>query len=416
MAGKAIVIGGGIIGLSSAYYLQRAGWQVTVLDRGNRDTNCSQGNAGYFSPSHFVPLAAPGVVGQGLRWLFNARSPFYVQPRLSSALIEWGLQFMRSANRHHVERSAAPLRDISLLSKACYESWKNDDGFDFFYRSEGMIEVFQDKKEVPHAQAMVDKSLALGLETEYLTQEQLRTVEPEAEIHAEGGIWFKCDAHCHPGEVMRQLEQHLLKSGAQILDGHEIKGFTKNKSRITQVHSSLASFDADLVVVATGAWSRDLATQLDLRLPLAAGRGYSFTVDAKPYPLKRPVVLLEGRVAITPLNGQIRFGGTMEITSTTTPPRYKRVEGIVQAVNSFFPHWKLPNPSPSEIWYGYRPCSADGLPYLGRLKQTSNAIIATGHAMLGLSLGAGTGKLVAEIAGEQTPSVDLQAFDPERFG
>lgn len=416
MSGKAIVIGGGIIGLSSAYYLQRDGWQVIVLDRGNRDNNCSQGNAGYFSPSHFVPLAAPGVVGQGLRWLLNPRSPFYVQPRLNGALMNWGLQFMRSANRRHVERSATPLRDISLLSKACYESWKTEDDFDFFYRSDGMIEVFQDKKEIPHAKAMVEKSLALGLETEYLTQEQLQTIEPETKINAEGGIWFKCDAHCHPSEVMRQLEQRILLGGAQILDGHEVTGFTKNNGCITTVHSSQRSFDADLVVIATGAWSRELATQLDLRLPLAAGRGYSFTIDAKPYPLKRPIVLLEGRVAITPLDGQIRFGGTMEIVSTNTPPRYKRVEGIVHAVNNFFPHWKVPNPSLQQVWYGYRPCSADGLPYIGRLKQTHNAIIATGHSMLGLSLGAGTGKLVAEIAGEQTPSIDVQAFDPERFG
>ena len=159
-----------------------------------------------------------------------------------------------------------------------------------------------------------------------------------------------------------------------------------------------------------------MAAKLDLSLPLVAGRGYSFLTNASDFPLRRPVILTEGRVAVSPFEEQIRFGGTMEITPINTPPRYKRVEGIVQSARDFFPQLKLEQPKEADVWYGYRPCSADGLPYIGRLQKTPNVIVATGHSMLGLSLGAGTGKLVAELAEEEKVSVDLGVFGPERFG
>jgi D-amino-acid dehydrogenase len=153
-----------------------------------------------------------------------------------------------------------------------------------------------------------------------------------------------------------------------------------------------------------------------LNLPLMPGRGYSLTLENAPYKLNYPAILVEGRVAVTPMDGnKIRFGGTMEITKTNTPPRMSRVEGILQSVRKFFPDFDIPLPKMEEVWYGYRPCSPDGMPYIGRLQQWRNCIIATGHAMVGLSLGAGTGKLVAELANEQTPEMDLSPFHPERF-
>ncbi len=146
------------------------------------------------------------------------------------------------------------------------------------------------------------------------------------------------------------------------------------------------------------------------------GRGYSVTLEDSPYKINHPAVLIEGRVALTPMDGnKIRFGGTMEITSTQTPPRMARVEGILNAVESFFPEFKVPMPSVDKIWYGYRPCSADGLPYLGRTKKWKNVVFATGHAMVGLSLGAGTGKIVSEIINEEPCSMNIAPFDPDRF-
>lgn len=412
--GKAIVIGGGIIGLSSAYYLQQSGWDVTVLDKDDFSDNCSYGNAGYVCPSHFIPLATPGIVTQGLKWMWNSRSPFYVEPRLNAALISWGLKFMKSATAKHVVESAIPLRDIALFSQHLYEEWAKLPGFDFAYEKKGLLEMFQTEANEEHAHHTAADAAKLGLEAVMLSKEEVQAMEPQVELNIRGALYFKCDAHLYPQKLMKGLINILQQRGVQLVPHAEVNGFVKSGERITAVKTTAQTYDADVVVIATGSWSREIAAMAGLNLPLMPGRGYSVTLEDSPFAFNHPAVLQEGRVAITPMDGnKIRFGGTMEITSTKTAPRYKRVEGILNAVERFVPQFKIPMPSKENIWYGYRPCSADGLPYIGKIK--SNAIIATGHAMIGLSVGAGTGKLVAEIANGETPSVDINPYNPKRF-
>ncbi len=412
--GKAIVIGGGIIGLSSAYYLQQSGWDVTVLDKDDFSDNCSYGNAGYVCPSHFVPLATPGIVTQGLKWMWNSRSPFYVEPRLNAALISWGLKFMKSATAKHVAESAIPLRDIALFSQQLYEEWAKLPDFDFAYEKKGLLEMFQTEANEEHAHHTAHEAAKLGLEAVMLSKDEVQAMEPQTELNIRGALYFKCDAHLYPQKLMKGLINRLKQKAVQLISKQEVTGFEMNGDQIKTVISNNQRYDADMVVIATGSWSREMAAKLNLNLPLMPGRGYSVTLEDSPFTFNHPAVLQEGRVAITPMDGnKIRFGGTMEITSTKTAPRYKRVEGILNAVERFVPQFKIPMPSPENIWYGYRPCSADGLPYIGKIK--SNAIIATGHAMIGLSVGAGTGKLVAEIANGETPSVDINPYNPKRF-
>lgn len=412
--GKAIVIGGGIIGLSSAYYLQQSGWDVTVLDKEDFSDNCSYGNAGYVCPSHFVPLATPGIVTQGLKWMWNSRSPFYVEPRLNAALISWGLNFMKSATAKHVAESAIPLRDIALFSQQLYEEWAKLPDFDFAYEKKGLLEMFQTEANEEHAHHTAHEAAKLGLEAVMLSKDEVQAMEPQVELNIRGALYFKCDAHLYPQKLMKGLINRLQQKAVQLISKQEVTGFEMNGDQIKTVICNNKRYDADVVVIATGSWSREMAAKLNLNLPLMPGRGYSVTLEDSPFTFNHPAVLQEGRVAITPMDGnKIRFGGTMEITSTKTAPRYKRVEGILNAVERFVPQFKIPMPSPENIWYGYRPCSADGLPYIGKIK--SNAIIATGHAMIGLSVGAGTGKLVAEIANGETPSVDINPYNPKRF-
>ncbi|TWI83839.1 D-amino-acid dehydrogenase [Lacibacter cauensis] len=412
--GKAIVIGGGIIGLSSAYYLQQSGWDVTVLDKDDFSSNCSYGNAGYVCPSHFVPLATPGIVTQGLKWMWNSRSPFYVEPRLNAALISWGLKFMKSATAKHVAESAIPLRDIALFSQQLYEEWAKLPDFDFAYEKKGLLEMFQTEANEEHAHHTAHEAAKLGLEAVMLSKDEVQAMEPQTELNIRGALYFKCDAHLYPQKLMKGLINILKQKGVQLISKQEVTGFEMKNDQIKSVICNNQRYDADVVVIATGSWSREMAQKLELNLPLMPGRGYSVTLEDSPFTFNHPAVLQEGRVAITPMDGnKIRFGGTMEITSTKTAPRYKRVEGILNAVERFVPQFKIRMPSPENIWYGYRPCSADGLPYIGKIK--SNAIIATGHAMIGLSVGAGTGKLVAEIANGETPSVDINPYNPKRF-
>ena len=413
---KAVVIGGGIIGLSTAYYLSDSGWQVTVLDKGDFQDNCSYGNAGYVCPSHFIPMATPGIVKQGLKWMFDATSPFYVQPRLNAALLDWGIKFMRSATAEKVASAAVPLRDIAVISQAEYESWAKIPSFDFAYEHKGLLEIFQTAQVADHAVHTVAKGKQLGLDVDLLSYNELKDLEPQTEINGMGAIFFRCDAHLYPQKLMRGLMALLKARGVQLLAGEEVINFEKTGRQLTKVVTTKHSFEADSVVIATGSWSREVAALLQTKIPLVAGRGYSVTLEDSPYHLNHPAILVEGRTAVTPMDGnKIRFGGTMEITSTNTPPRFNRVTGILNAVKRFFPAYDIPMPPAQQIWYGYRPCSADGLPYIGRLRKWQNVVVATGHSMLGLSLGAGTGKLVSEILNEKPASMDLTAFEVERF-
>lgn len=414
--GKAIVIGGGVIGLSSAYYLRQSGWEVTVIDQSDFLNNCSYGNAGYVCPSHFIPLASPGIVQQGLRWMLNPKSPFYIQPRFSWPLFDWGLKFVRNATSKHVEDSAIPLRDAALVSQQCYEELTRTPGFDFSYEHKGLFEYFLTKEKAAHGHELVEKALSLGLDTAFLTAEEVQALEPQTRLNIQGAVLFRCDAHLYPNKLMRNFIEWMKVHGVVLRPSESVLRFEKSNGRINRVITAKDAYEADMVVLATGSWSRETAALLDLKLPLMPGRGYSLTLENSPYQLNYPAILVEGRVAITPMDGnKIRFGGTMEITTTDRPPQMSRVEGILDSVKKFLPDFTIPMPSIEQVWYGYRPCSPDGLPYIGRLKKLNNCIVATGHAMIGLSLGAGTGLFVKQLANGEATSMDLSAFRVERF-
>lgn len=429
---KATIIGGGIIGLSTAYYLNEEGWEVTVLERGDLSDNCSFGNMGYLSPSHFVPLAAPGIISQGILWMFRQKSPFYVRPVPSRELIDWGLKFMRASTQAHVDRSARPLVDLLMLSKQLTAEWHRSGLMDFEYAEDGCIMYYQtakkEREELENARIAAD----LGLKTEVLDREQVQALEPELRPDVRGGVWFKDDAHLHPNTLMRQLPALLEKRGVRILRNTEVSGFQRKNGKITGINTANPEIPAiespDLVVLAAGSWSPQIARLAGEYVPLMPGKGYSMTIDT-PRPLLRyPCILLEAKVALTPWAQRLRIGSTMEIGAVNDRILLPRVQGILEAVPRFLPGY---NDDPAfrslagaiaanehvreKVWFGFRPVSVDGMPYIGPALHNANMIVATGHAMLGLSLGAGTGKLVAEMAAGKPVSVGAEAFDLRRL-
>jgi D-amino-acid dehydrogenase len=413
---KILIIGGGIIGLSSAYYLLQQGHQITIIDKTDMLDGCSYGNAGYVSPSHFVPLASPGIVKQGFKWMTNSKSPFYVQPRLSKSLVNWGMKFIKSANAKHVETSAIPLRDINLLSKKLYEDLCTVPGFSFYYANKGMLDFFRTDENAHHGEEMVEASKRLGLDATLLSKEDVQQMEPSLNMDIKGAVYFKCDSHMYPNKLMKDMIAFLTNNGVTIKTNEVVKSFIKEGKNIKGVITNASEYFGDYVVLAAGAWSGEVAATLNLNIPMAAGRGYSMTFEDLPFKIKQPIILSEAKVALTPMaKNKIRFGGTMEITSTNTPPRMNRVKGILESVKKYFPDADIPFPEKDEIWFGFRPCSADGLPYIGKAGKYNNLIIASGHAMLGLSLGPATGKLVSEIINDEATSINVKAFDPDRF-
>lgn len=412
---KAVVIGGGIIGLSSAYYLQKSGWDVTVLDRTDLSDSCSYGNLGMIVPSHFVPLAAPGMVAQGIRWMFNKKSPFYVKPSLNANLISWGLKFMKSATPQHVEKAAASLLPLNLYSKRLYEEWSREPDFDFALENKGILMYFKTEKVAEEEIHLAERAVRLGLDVAALNKDEVQALEPETELDILGAVHYRCDAHLHPNKLIPQLLSHLKAAGVAIRGNNAVKQVVTEKGKVKKVVTDDGEYEADAVVMAGGSWLPQLAKMVRLPLPLMPGKGYSFTYKEPQKKLNIPAILCEARVAITPMNGHMRYGGTMEMAPVNNRINLNRVEGIVESVPKYFPGIRLDMPKEKDIWFGFRPCTPDGLPYLGRTEKIDNLIVAGGHAMMGLSLGPASGKVVADLANGQKPEVNINAFRPERF-
>jgi len=412
---KAIIIGGGVIGLFSAYYLRQSGWYVEVLDKGDLTDNCSYGNAGYISPSHFVPLASPGMVGQGIKWMFNNKSPFYIKPSLNRDLINWGLKFAKSCTQKHVDRSAGGLRDIAVLSSQLYHQFEKDSGIDFCLEDKGVLVLFKTEKVAEHERHLVEKATNLGLDAQYLNAKETRALQPDVELDILGSALYRCDSHIYPNMLMKGLIKHLEDLGVKLRRNAGVTGIHHENSQITGVSAGGKEFKGDAYLIAGGSWSPAIAKLAGLNIPLMPGKGYSFMVHQPVKKMTIPAILAEARVAITPMNGSLRFGGTMEVRKINSEVSMNRVEGIVDAVPKYFPEFKLPVPDPKDVWFGFRPVSPDGLPYIGLSKKYKNLGIATGHAMIGLTLATATGKLMAEAFNGDQPSMDTGIFGVERF-
>jgi D-amino-acid dehydrogenase len=412
---KTIIIGGGIIGLFSAYYLNQSGQEVEILELGDLLDNASFGNAGMIVPSHFIPLAAPGMIEQGIRWMFDSKSPFYVKPSLNPELIGWGLKFMKAANKKHVERSAVALRDLSLLSKNLYLDFEKQAGFDFGFADKGILMLFKTPKFEEEERHTAEKAVQLGLDARYLTPDECRKLQPDISLDILGAVHYHCDAHLYPNKLIAGLVKHLEAAGVKIHRNTPITQIEHTAGKITSVISNDKKFTGDSYVLASGSWAPAVAKLAGLKIPMMPGKGYSFMVNQPEKQMTIPALLCEARVSVTPMNGSIRFGGTMEIGKINDKINMNRVTGIQESIPKYFPEIAPALPQQKDIWFGFRPCSPDGLPYIGKSSKYSNLTVATGHGMMGLSLAPATGKLVNEIVNDNAKSVNVEQFDPSRY-
>jgi len=412
---KAVVIGGGIIGLCSAYYLQKAGWHVTIIDKGNLNDNCSYGNAGMIVPSHFVPLASPGIVAQGIKWMFDSKSPFYIKPSLNLRMASWGLKFLQHANQKNVTNAAPYLRDLNIFSSNLYNELAAQPGFDFDLEQKGIMMYFKTDEVGEEEIILAEKARSLGLDAEVLTQKQAQVVEPDVELDVAGAIHYHCDGHLSPDKLMSQLIESFNQNGGDLRTDSTITRIGTANGKITTVQTDKETFTADIFVMTGGAWLPGLAKMAGIKIPLMPGKGYSITQNNPVLKLQIPAILCEAKVAITPMGNRMRYGGTMEIAGINNTININRVKGIIESIPKYFPGLHVALPETKDIWFGFRPCSPDGLPYIGKSKTLKNLIIAGGHSMMGLSLAPATGKLVTEMAGNLPLSVKTGAFDPERF-
>ncbi|OOV16430.1 FAD-binding oxidoreductase [Flavobacterium sp. LM4] len=407
---KVSIIGGGIIGLCSAYYLAKEGYEVVVFDKSDMNDGCSYGNAGMIVPSHIIPLAQPGMIAQGIKWMFDSQSPFYVKPRLNIDLMNWGLQFYKHANLKHVEKAMPALCDLSLLSKELYQDLAKENN-SFFYEEKGLLMLYKTDKtaeEIHHEGKLAED---LGLEVDFLSKEEVSHLEKGTATNVIGGVHYKSDAHIYPQKFMQFIKDELGRLNVKIHTQTTVVDFFLKNNTVSEIITDKGNFSTDEVVLATGSWSPHIAKKLNINISILPGKGYSFTLKDQSHKPSIPSILCEGKVAVTPMNHDIRFGGTMEITHTNDIKiNQNRVRGILNSINDFYPDLKIEMPKEQDIWFGFRPCTPSGMPIIAKDKRLKNLTVVTGHAMMGLSLAPATGKLVSEIISEKPTSVDTQMF------
>lgn len=409
------IIGGGIIGLCSAYYLQKEGHKVTIIERGDITDGCSFGNMGFMSPSHFIPLASPGIIGEGLKHMLNSSSPFYIKPRLKPDLMKWAYHFWKSSNDRTVEKNAPHLNDILQMSRQLMNNMRAEIGDNFEMEEIGCLMMCKERSVLDHEFHMADKAEKLGLKVERLDAARVQQLEPDVELNVAGAVLFKDDCHFHPGKMMHTLKEHLEKKGVQFQLNTTVSGFEKSGPTVRSVITDKGAFDCDELVVAAGSWLPVLAKKLGIKLLLQPGKGYSYTYDHVEKNIRYPAILVDGRCAITPWKQRLRIGGTMEISGINHKILIKRMQGIYRSVKDFYPGLKIDLPPADKIWQGLRPVTPDGLPYIGRTTAYDNVVFAGGHAMLGISQSTGTGKIVSNIIQNRDPGMDISAFRIERF-
>lgn len=407
---KCLVVGGGVVGLCSAYYLAKAGHHVTVVDKSNMHNGCSYGNAGMIVPSHIIPLAQPGVISKGFRWMFNTKSPFYVRPNLSLDLLKWLSAFYKNANQIHVNNSKEALLNLSLMSKELYQDFSKLNS-KLEYKEKGLLMLYRTEKVAEEEMKIAESVRQAGLNVDVLSENALKQLENNISTAAIGAVHYKCDAHISPNEFMSFLKRELYRLEVNVISGQEITSVNCNKNKVLSFKTSSNEFKVDEYVLAAGSWSPLVANMLGIKIKLLPAKGYSFNmVDIEKKPII-PSILCEGKVAITPMNNELRFAGTFGITNVKDQRiSEKRIKGMVEEVNLFFPTLKMKTPKIEDVWSGLRPCTPTGLPIISKSSRYSNLTICTGHAMMGLSLGPASGKLVEQMISNSKKSIDISRF------
>ncbi|WP_299556824.1 FAD-dependent oxidoreductase [Seonamhaeicola sp.] len=413
MGKQVVVIGGGIIGLCSAYYLHKEGHQVAIIDKSNMDAGASYVNAGYLSPSHVIPLSAPGVMKKGLKWMFNPSSPLYIKPRLNKDFLQWVWAFNKSCNIEHVKTSASAIRDITIFSQELFEAIIRDEKFNSHYEKKGLLMLCQTEKALEEEVYMAKMASDLGLSAREVNTEEIRQIESNVSIDAIGGTYFECDHHATPHEFMEAMKAFLERVGVSFFKNETVMDLEIQNGTISKIKTQNQILKADEYVLAAGSWSALLSKKIGLKLLLQAGKGYRIETS-RATNITVPAILAEAKVAVTPMNGFTRFAGTMEIAGISHNINKIRVEAIARAANTYYPEIMLNHEEKKTAASGLRPISPDGLPYIGKSSKCDNLTMAAGHAMMGWSMGTATGKLVSDIISDKKPTLDLKHYHPDR--
>ena len=411
-----IVVGGGIIGLASAWWLARRGVACRILDHDPLDDGASVGNAGLIVYGH-PPLTRPGVSIQGLKWMFDPDSPLYIRPRLDGDLARWLWTFHRHCKRPHFERC------MSILA---HMGWETARGFDLMleeasiqcdWRPSGWLDVCLARESLEEATREIDHLSSHGYTASTIDGDALRAEDPAFSDEVFGAVRYDQSATMDPMAFMGGLRRDLRARGVEFIQGVDagVERILVEDGRTTGVRlADGRDLATGRVILAAGTWTGPLAATVGLEVPMEPARGYHRELEAVPHTPKTGGVFRETFIAFTPMFDRLRLAGTLEIAGHGRPWTISRLQNLVPAASRYLR--ELGEASLGSEWAGYRPCTPDGMPMIGEVPWAKGLVVATGHAMMGMTLGPITGRLVSEMICDGKPSIETPMLDPVRFG
>jgi D-amino-acid dehydrogenase len=411
---RVVVIGGGVIGLCSAWALQRRGWQVTVITDKSPGYGASSVNAGWVIPAHSEPIPSPGLAKQSLKWMRRSDSPLYIQPRPSPGMTRWLVDFWRHCNERDYRAGVDAIAELNRKTLPLYDELRAS-GVEFEEHRDGILYVYQNPAPLDHAFKEFDymRSYGIGLSGPFFGDD-LRELEPALNDEITAGFWLDQDRSLRPDTLIAGLSTWLSDNEVDIRSGTSVTGFDIRHDRVTDVRLDKGRLETDAVLIAAGAWSPSLARFAKRRVPIQAGKGYCLDYTPSPVPVRHPMHVHDARHAITPMDGVTRLAGTMEFSGINERIRPERVNAIVKGAAATIRDWPT-DPSIPTVKTGLRPISSDGLPLIGLVKGYRNLAIAAGHGMLGLTLAPATADAIADLLTTGTAPGVLFPFDPARF-
>lgn len=408
-----LIIGGGVIGVCSAYYLLKEGLQVTILERDEICSGCSYGNNGWVVPSHSIPIARPGMVQKAMRWMLNPESPFYIKPRFDPTLFRWLWRFRAAANNHSITEKVSFLCELTKTSLALYDHLLAEEEIDCDYDRNGLLVLFKTGQGYQEGLEEARLTAQYGVHMQELSAEGALDMEPAIRKGIHGGIFYRDEAHLNPWKFVTGLAQRFQQQGGDIQTGTEVLGLETSGKRIVTVRTNRGDYRPEQVVLAAGSWSSAIAQNLRVDLPVQPAKGYSVTFDKPAKCPTVPLMLAEAKMGITPMGQLMRIAGTLELSGINLRIDPRRLAAIVRTADDYLVA-DISSMS-GESWCGMRPATPDTVPIIGHSGSYSNLLIAVGHTMTGMTLGPATGKLITQLACHQAPIIDPRPLSPDRF-
>lgn len=408
-----VVIGGGAVGLLAAYELHQRGIQVTVIDKGDFGAACSAGNAGWVTPSLSDPVPAPGLVATSLKWMLKRDSPLYIRPSSVPSMAPWLFRFWRNCNEEAFHSGMTATARFAMPTMKLYDALV-ENGVEFEMHQTGLLLAAINPGYLDHLAEELEIMREFGYETPLeLSGAELRDFEPSLTSEIVAGLWIREERHVRPETLTAGLVTWLTDRGVTLLSGVEVTGFRHSGKGIGQIDTSEGPLEVNAVLIAAGAWSGQVARLAGVNLPMQAGKGYNVTVTNPELKLKHATYFSEVKVACSPFDGALRISGTMELSGVNTRFDPRRLDAIRRGADRCLGDWNRGSGETS--WVGMRPMLPDGLPAIGRAPGFDNLFVATGHAMLGITLGPATAAAIAGLMASESDIPDLSAFDPGRF-